>query len=83
MLRKISDLKIKCLEREIAAHEEFLSTYSARDEVYAETSGQLRAAKVIAQKSSLKMRKSGWNAIRPIYSSGLNSVKLFQCRAFS
>lgn len=46
LLRKISDLKIKCLEREIAAHEEFLSTYSARDEVYAEKSGQLRAAKV-------------------------------------
>jgi tetratricopeptide (TPR) repeat protein len=46
LLRKISDLKMKCLEREIAAHEEFLSTYSARDEVYAEKSGQLRAAKV-------------------------------------
>ena len=46
LLRKISDLKIKCLEREIAAHEEFLSTYSARDEVYAEKSEQLRAAKV-------------------------------------
>ena len=46
LLRKISDLKIKCLEREIAAHEEFLSTYSARDEVYAEKSGQLHAAKV-------------------------------------
>jgi tetratricopeptide (TPR) repeat protein len=46
LLRKISDLKMKCLEREIAAHEEFLSTYSARDEVYAEESGQLRAAKV-------------------------------------
>ena len=46
LLRKISDLKIKCLEREIAALEEFLSTYSARDEVYAEKSGQLRAAKV-------------------------------------
>ena len=46
LLRKISDLKIKCLEREIAAHEEFLSTYKARDEVYAEKSGQLRAAKV-------------------------------------
>jgi tetratricopeptide (TPR) repeat protein len=45
LLRKISDLKIKCLEREIAAHEEFLSTYKARDEVYAEKSGQLRAAK--------------------------------------
>jgi tetratricopeptide (TPR) repeat protein len=46
LLRKISDLKIKCLEREIAAHEEFLSTYTARDEVYAEKSEQLRAAKV-------------------------------------
>src|SRR6266536_4358074 len=46
LLRKISDLKIKCLEREIAAHEEFLSTYSARDEGYAENSEQLRAAKV-------------------------------------
>jgi tetratricopeptide (TPR) repeat protein len=46
LLRKISDLKIKCLEREIAAHEEFLATHTARDEVYAEKSGQLRAAKV-------------------------------------
>src|SRR5437660_8723545 len=46
LLRKISDLKIKCLEREIAATEEFLSTYSARDEVYAQKSAQLRAAKV-------------------------------------
>jgi tetratricopeptide (TPR) repeat protein len=46
LLRKISDLKIKCLEREIAAHEEFLSTYSARDEVYTDKSGQLRAAKI-------------------------------------
>jgi tetratricopeptide (TPR) repeat protein len=46
LLRKISDLKAKCLEREIVAHEEFLSTYSARDEVYAEKYGQLRAAKV-------------------------------------
>src|SRR5881392_1083188 len=46
LLRKISDLKIKCLEREIAAHEDFLSTYSARDEGHAEISEQLRAAKV-------------------------------------
>jgi tetratricopeptide (TPR) repeat protein len=46
LLRKISDLKIKCLEREITAHEEFLSTHTARDEVYAEKSEQLRAAKV-------------------------------------
>jgi tetratricopeptide (TPR) repeat protein len=46
LARKISDLKIKCLEREIAALEEFFSTYSARDEMYAEKSGQLRAIKV-------------------------------------
>src|SRR5438045_1845537 len=45
LIRKICHLKIKCLEREIAAHEEFLSTYSARDEGYAEKSEQLRAAK--------------------------------------
>ena len=46
LARKISDLKIKCLEREIAAHEEFLSTHSERDEVYTQKSEQLRAAKV-------------------------------------
>src|SRR6476661_5900517 len=46
LLRKISDLKIKCLEREIFTLEEFLSTYSARDQVYAEKSEQLRAAKL-------------------------------------
>jgi tetratricopeptide (TPR) repeat protein len=46
LLRKISDLKIKCLGGEISALEEFLSTYSTRDEVYAEKSEQLRAAKV-------------------------------------
>jgi tetratricopeptide (TPR) repeat protein len=46
LLRKISDLKIKCLEGEIAAHEEFLSAYSARDELYAGKCEHLRAAKV-------------------------------------
>src|SRR5204862_240063 len=46
LLRKISDLKIKCLEREITALEEFLSRHDARDGVYAEKSEQLRAAKV-------------------------------------
>ena len=46
LLRKVSDLKIKCIEREIAAHEEFLSTYTARDKVYVEKSEELRAAKV-------------------------------------
>jgi tetratricopeptide (TPR) repeat protein len=46
LLRKISDLKMKCLEGVIAALEEFLSTYTARDEVYGEKSEQLRTAKV-------------------------------------
>jgi len=45
LLRKISDLKMKCLDREISALEEFLSTYTARDEVYAKNSEQLHAAK--------------------------------------
>ena len=46
LLRKISDLKIKCLEREIAAHEEFLATCSQGDELYTKRSEQLRAAKI-------------------------------------
>src|SRR5499427_3538056 len=46
LLRKISDLKIKSLEREIAAHEEFLSTHSAAHKLHAEKSEQLRIAKL-------------------------------------
>ena len=46
LLRKISVLKIKCLDREIAAHEEFLSTHTAQDELYAQKSEELRTAKV-------------------------------------
>ena len=46
LLRKISGLKIKRLERDIAAHEESLSTYTAADELYAKKSQQLRNAKV-------------------------------------
>ena len=46
LLRKISDLKIKCLDREIAGHEEFLSTYSPADELYAKKSEELRALKI-------------------------------------
>src|SRR5881296_1065752 len=45
LVRKASDLKIKCLEQEIAAHEEFLSTHDAATELYARTSEQLKAAK--------------------------------------
>jgi tetratricopeptide (TPR) repeat protein len=46
LLRKVSNLKVKCLDREIAAHEEFLATCRAEDERFAEKSEQLRAAKI-------------------------------------
>jgi tetratricopeptide (TPR) repeat protein len=45
LLRRISDLKIKCLEHEIAAHEEFLSAHTSTDKLYSEKSEQLHAAK--------------------------------------
>jgi Flp pilus assembly protein TadD len=37
---------MNCLEREIAAHEEFLSSHNEPDELHAKTSEQLKAAKV-------------------------------------
>jgi tetratricopeptide (TPR) repeat protein len=45
LVRKVSDLKIKCLEREITAHEEFLSTHDAAHELHAKKSQELKAAK--------------------------------------
>jgi tetratricopeptide (TPR) repeat protein len=45
LLRRISDLKIKCLEHEIAAHEEFLSAHTSTDKLYSEKSEQLHTAK--------------------------------------
>ena len=45
LVRKVSDLRIKRLEREIAAHEEFLSTHDAAHELYEKKSEELRAAK--------------------------------------
>src|ERR1043166_5495031 len=45
LVRKASDLKIKCLEREISAHEEFLATHDAYDELHAKKSEELKAAK--------------------------------------
>jgi tetratricopeptide (TPR) repeat protein len=45
LVRKASDLKIKCLESEIAAHEEFLSTDDATHESYARRAEELKAAK--------------------------------------
>jgi predicted Zn-dependent protease len=45
LVRKASDLKIKCLEREIAVHEDFLSTHDPASESYPKRSEQLKAAK--------------------------------------
>ncbi len=45
LVRRASDLKIKSLEREIATHEEFLSTRDVTNELYAKTSELLKAAK--------------------------------------
>jgi tetratricopeptide (TPR) repeat protein len=46
LVRKVSDLKVKRLEREIAAHQEFLSTHEAAHELHAQKSEELQAAKV-------------------------------------
>jgi tetratricopeptide (TPR) repeat protein len=45
LIRKVSDLKMKRLDREIAAHDEFLSAHDAGHELYAEKSEELKIAK--------------------------------------
>src|SRR6184192_4111557 len=45
LVRRVSDLKIKSLEREIAAHEEFLSTHAADHELSAKKTEELKVAK--------------------------------------
>jgi tetratricopeptide (TPR) repeat protein len=45
LIRKVSDLKIKGLEREIGGHEEFLSTHDADHELYVTRSDALKVAK--------------------------------------
>jgi tetratricopeptide (TPR) repeat protein len=45
LVRKVSDLKIKRAEREIAKHEEFLATHGVHDEVYREKAEELAAAR--------------------------------------
>ena len=45
LVRKVSGLKIKRLDRDIAAHEEFLSTHGANHDLYAKTSKELDLAK--------------------------------------
>jgi len=45
LVRKVSDLKIRRLEHEIAAHQEFLSTHDAVHELHAKRSEELKGAK--------------------------------------
>ena len=45
MVRKVSDLKIKRLEREIAENEEYLARHAADDELYDQKGKELKAAK--------------------------------------
>jgi tetratricopeptide (TPR) repeat protein len=45
LVRKVSDLKMKWFEREIAGHEEFLATDSGDEELRAKRAGELAAAK--------------------------------------
>ena len=45
LIRKVSDLKMRGAEREIAAHEEFLASHKKRDAVHAQKTEQLLAAK--------------------------------------
>src|SRR6184192_2928072 len=46
LARKVSDLKMRRLERDIAAHEEFLSRHDETNESDAKKSEQLKAAKI-------------------------------------
>src|SRR2546423_5733644 len=45
LVRKVSDLKIKRLEREIAENEEYLARHAADDELYDQKGKELKAAK--------------------------------------
>ena len=45
LIRKVSDLKMKGFERNIAAHEEFLSTHNPHHELYAKKAEELKIAK--------------------------------------
>src|SRR6266700_274803 len=45
LIRKVSDLKMKGFDREIVAHEEFLSTHDAGHELYAKKSEELKVSK--------------------------------------
>src|SRR5438270_1019438 len=45
LIRKLSDLKMRGAERDIAAHEEFLAGHQKKDEVHAKKTEELQAAK--------------------------------------
>ena len=45
LIRKVSDLKMRSAEREIAAHEEFLASHKTKDVVHAKRTEELLAAK--------------------------------------
>jgi tetratricopeptide (TPR) repeat protein len=45
LIRKVSDLKMRSAEREIAAHEEFLAAHKTKDAVHAKKTEELLAAK--------------------------------------
>jgi tetratricopeptide (TPR) repeat protein len=45
LIRKVSDLKMRAAEREIAAHEEFLAAHKEKDTVHAQRTEELLAAK--------------------------------------
>jgi len=45
LIRKVSDLKMRGAEREIAAHEDFLATHKTKDAVHAKKTEELVAAK--------------------------------------
>src|SRR4030095_2169209 len=45
VVRKVSGLKLKCLERKIATHEEFLSKHESTHALYGQRSENLKAAK--------------------------------------
>jgi tetratricopeptide (TPR) repeat protein len=45
LIRKVSDLKMRSAEREIAAHEEFLAAHKTKDAVHAQKTEELVAAK--------------------------------------
>src|SRR5256886_16118581 len=45
LIRKLSDLKMRGAEREIAAHEEFLAVHTKKDAVHAKKTEELQAAK--------------------------------------